>query len=365
MTPRRRSDKKKGWPEHLYERDGYYSWRHPVTGKEFGIGRNRAAAFEQAIKANLYVLGQTQGIGLVERLSGTVMLWHAWIDDYEKLLAKRLLSPSTRRTYKSLCGRARRLVGADAPFEAVTTQVLAKSFSALEDEGKSRTAQMFRGFMKDCFDSACQEGVTKENPALVTRSISSAIKRHRLTLEVFMQVYERERTIWAKNAYALALVSGQARESIAGALVKDIHDDHWWNRRGKTDALIAIPLSVRLDCFGLSLGDVVKQCRSTGVLSRHLIHQTQPYGNSPVGRPIRKATITEYFTRAISDLGLNWGDKEPPTFHEIRSLSERLHKEQGDVNTQQLLGHKNAATTERYHDARGSEWVKVSFKRTV
>ncbi|HHN5451497.1 TPA: integrase, partial [Escherichia coli] len=48
------------------------------------------------------------------------------------------------------------------------------------------------------------------------------------------------------------------------------------------------------------------------------------------------------------------------TFHEQRSLSERLYKEQG-LNTQKLLGHKTQQQTDRYHDDRGKGWSKVAL----
>lgn len=48
-----------------------------------------------------------------------------------------------------------------------------------------------------------------------------------------------------------------------------------------------------------------------------------------------------------------------PTFHEQRSLSERLYRAQG-LNTQQLLGHKNQAQTDKYNDDRGKDWMVVA-----
>jgi hypothetical protein len=35
-------------------------------------------------------------------------------------------------------------------------------------------------------------------------------------------------------------------------------------------------------------------------------------------------------------------EDSPPTFHEIRSLSERRYAEQGNVNTQELLCYRDA-----------------------
>lgn len=50
----------------------------------------------------------------------------------------------------------------------------------------------------------------------------------------------------------------------------------------------------------------------------------------------------------------------PATFHEQRSLSERLYKEQ-DINTQLLLDHKSQKQTDRYHNDRGKDWVTIAI----
>lgn len=55
-----------------------------------------------------------------------------------------------------------------------------------------------------------------------------------------------------------------------------------------------------------------------------------------------------------------WGGRTPPTFHELRSLSERLYRDQG-INTQALLGHRHARMTEVYNDPRGAEWGTVKL----
>jgi integrase len=82
-----------------------------------------------------------------------------------------------------------------------------------------------------------------------------------------------------------------------------------------------------------------------------------------VGSRIWIDTLSRRFGEAVASLRIDWGDREPPTFHEIRSLSERLHSTQGGVNTQELLGHNEPETTAMYHDSRGSEWVRI--KSTV
>ena len=47
-----------------------------------------------------------------------------------------------------------------------------------------------------------------------------------------------------------------------------------------------------------------------------------------------------------------YAEKEWPSLHELRSLSERLYRLQG-VDTQALLGHADIAMTNRYNDDRG------------
>lgn len=360
MAPRKRSDRKRHFPDNLYESGGFYRWRHPDTKQEFGLGSDEAKAFKEAKRANLHLAMEHPAPSLVDRISGRADTWGDWMDEFEKLLAKRKLADNTRRTYSSLLTKARALAAPDAAFSSVTTKVIAQALTTLEEAGKARQAQQFRGFMKDCFNDAIGEGWTKENPALVVRPIDVEVKRSRLQLDVFMAVYEAEQTIWAKNCYALALVSGQDRDSCSNATFKAIHDGAWWNERSKTGARIVLPMELRLNCFGMSLDDVVRQCRSTGVLSHYLIHQTKSYGNSRAGSQIWINTITRHFTNTLASLGLAFDGKEPPTFHEIRSLSERLYAAQGNVKTQELLGHKDAKTTAIYHDARG-EWVRVSI----
>ena len=70
-------------------------------------------------------------------------------------------------------------------------------------------------------------------------------------------------------------------------------------------------------------------------------------------------TLSKRFTDTLNAFELDWGDKTPPTFHEIRSLSQRLYAAQGGINTQELLGHSQASTTAMYHDSRGSEWTRL------
>lgn len=368
MSPRRRSERKRGWPKHLYERDGYYSWRNPLTREEFGIGRDKGSAFEQAMEANRHIIGLTDKPRLIHRLTGDgERSVEAWNIKYQAAIAKQDYAVMTLRSYKTLGARLVRMLGADTPVGSIKALAVSGMLEAVVLEGKARTAQSLRGFAQGWFREARVAGWTEESPVGDTRlSVSVGVKRARLTLDVFMRLYDSTDPVWLKNAVALALVSGQRREDVAEAQFKDFHDGGWWcvqhSEKGANPHRVFIPLDLRLDAFGMSLGDVVAQCRRTGVVSKYLVHQTVHRGNSPVGRKIWIDTLSHRFADAVEALAIDWSPKTPPSFHEIRSLSERLYAAQG-IDTQALLGHSDAATTALYHDSRGAEWTRI--KTTV
>lgn len=359
MAPRQRKPINVPLRPGMRVRAGYYSWTNPETGKEYGLGRDRQKAIKEVIAAEVHFA--SKHASLLERITGAADTWGEWCDEFEKIIAARDSRPNTRRIRKSQMKRLRTCFKPDMAVSRITTKDCAKVIDAIVAEGKDRTAQAFRSFLLDCFDRMIAKGKRTDNPAQVLDEVKVKVKRSRLSFETFMALYKATSIVWLRNAMALAIVSGQAREDCRDAQFTDIHDGCWWNERGKTGAKIQLPLELRLDCFGMSLEDVVKQCRSTGILSRHLIHQTQRAKGARLGKAMHVNLITRGFSWELAKLGLDWGGKKSPTFHEIRSLSSRLYKEQGNVNPQELLGHKDPRTTAVYTDGRG-EWVKVSVK---
>jgi hypothetical protein len=166
VSPRQRSKSKRGWPAHLYERDGYYSWRHPETRKEFGLGRDRAAAFAEAAEANVHLAGLKDRTRLVDRLTGdserSVSTWNA---KYQELISKQSYAGNTLRSYKSLGKRMVELFGTDTAMAAVTPLMVSDALEVVAvTEGKARLAQALRNFMRDSFREARVKGWCKDNP---------------------------------------------------------------------------------------------------------------------------------------------------------------------------------------------------------
>lgn len=382
MASRPRSNKKRGWPDGLYERGGYFSWRNPVTGKEMGIGRVPIGeAKAQASEANVHVAGLRNKPRLVDRLTGREdTTWRAWLLEYEKKIGlvaseahvvDRQLAYNTLKTYRSQVKKIREVwvESLDLPLVRVTTKIIADGLKTLRAK-HPRTAQSVRSRLLESFDKAMADGWTEANPVTVTDEVSVTVQRARLTWETFQDLYAKMPAGRLKNATALALVSGQARETVVAGQFAQIGPlaqpgrepvECWRVTRGKTGAMIAIPLDLRLDAFGMSLRDVVKQCRATGIASRYLVHNTARAKGSRRGDPYDLNRLTKDFTAAVAGLGLDWGDKTAPTFHELRSLSKRLYTAQGGVNTLDLLGHADAKTGQIYADARGSEYRLVGL----
>lgn len=375
MASRPRSNKKRGWPDGLYERGGYYSWRNPLTGKEMGIGRvPEREAKAQASEANIAVQGLQDKPRLVDRLMGREdTTFRAWLLKYEGLLADRKLAKSTTKNYKALVKQMRIVYAAslDLPLERVTTKIIADGITTIM-ETRPRTAQAMRSRLVDSFDRAAAAGWIQINPARITDEPIVTVRRARFTWEVFKKVYDSLPPGRIRNATALALVSGQARETIVAGLFTDIGMverpgiepvECWKVIRGKTGAMIAIPVDLRLNVFGMSLRDVIKQCRKTNIASKLLIHNTERPKSGParIGGPVALDTLSREFSDAVLALGIDWGKKTAPTFHEIRSLSKRLYQTQGNVNTKDLLGHQTEQMSDLYADGRGVEYKLVNI----
>jgi len=367
---RRRSSKTRNLPSNLYERGGYFAWRDPRDGKEYGLGRDRRSAVAQAIAANHEVEGARGKRGLVDRLAtGKDNSVSAWCDRYLEMLDARReaekIAASTRIDFGRRMEQFRKAWG-EMRIDAVTTRDIADFLDQWESAGKARMAQAMRSLAYDFFRSAQAKGWVKSNPVEPTKAPEVEVRRARLSLEDFQAIHEvavKEYAPWLARAMELALVTGQRREDIAALGPRDVRDGKLWVIPKKTEkhkVRICIPLDLRLQAVNWSVGEVIARCRDN-VLSRHLIHHAAFAGRAKPGDKVRAHTITQWFAEARDKTGRRWPDGTPPSFHEIRSLAARLYDKEG-VNAQALLGHKSAEMTALYRDSRGSEWVEVGTK---
>lgn len=365
MSPRRRSPINAGLPEGLRVRNGLYSWTNPLDKREKGLGRDRVKAVQWARQANAAVYKIRGEVSAEDWVRGTTSKsWGAWLDRFQEILDEREPAKATQTFQRVMMKRARAEWPAQTAIASIDTAMIADAIRKLTAVGKRKMAQSYRAFLAGCFRSAIAQGWRTDNPVAVTDAVRAKTRRARLSIEHFRAIMSDTLTKpWLRNAMLLALVSGQRREDIARAQRRDVREGCWWVEQKKTGSRVAIPLGIRLDAIGMSLSEVLEQCRSTGILSPYLIHQTHRGGSSRPGAAIALKAFSKMFTAAVTRLGLEWGDRSPPTFHELRSLSKRLYDAQGGVDTKQLLGHRSASAAATYSDARG-EWVRVSIKAT-
>lgn len=356
MAARPRIRRRASWPEHLNEpRPGYFTWFDPRDGKTHILGRvPLAQAIHEAHEANLVVENSKRTRSLAESLESP----RETIADLIKKMPDGARKKSTLDSYKYRDRVITTELGAIACMD-LTTKHIADMLEKIVDEGKSQWSIQIRSRLKMICRRGKSLGWMKENPAEDTERAHVKVRRRRMTLEDFNATFEKAPEIapYLQNAMLLALVSAQDLSTIATWERSFQTDGYAVLLRGKTGAKVAIPLEIRLNVIGMSLADVIARCRSTGVVSKYLIHHVKHNNAVAKGGKVKTKSISDKFREARKLAEII--DAEAPTFHEIRSLSKRLYDEQGGIDTKALLGHKSDATAALYADSRGLEPVKV------
>lgn len=359
MAARPRVQSRKDWPRGLQEsRPGYYIWMNPITKAAVSIGRIALAnAKMQAIEANLWAMEQMGSARLIDRLQQKGKTVGGWLDEWAKDL---MHAENTMRSYRSTIKAIKEQIG-DHSLARLSVKDCDEAVTAIAKARGDRTAQVARSVMSTAFRKAITKGLLSANPVDVVEAPTVDVVRQRFTWETFSKVWEvlRGAPVWLRNATALALLTGQRREDIAELQFGDVVGDCLRVVPIKNRGMVKleIPIDLRMDKFGLSIKEQIAICRRTGVVSKFMVHQTQPYGNSPPGRKIWRDTVTRRFTDyVVAALGEG---ENLPTFHELRSLSKRTYMEQGGIDTKALLGHTTEETAALYGNARGAEFQRV------
>lgn len=358
----------------------YYRYLDQRTGKFHGLGKDKNAALADAKALNAAITAQLSGqrvAGIItSKSAGTrlseLILRH--LEYCEKLHAKNKLAANTLRTKKSLGNIISREKGT-MPISAFTVSDAAEIIDVYQESKppKERMAQAIRSEGIEIFKTAAALGLATDNPFVKTRSISVGVRRARLTVSSYELIYAASLSFspWCARSIELAIVTGQRREDVANIEFRPrasatawVEGDTLYVIQQKTGTRVAIPLSLRLDVLGLELSEVLARCRDN-VVSRYAIHHSRSSQGAKAGDQVWKDTLSKRFANArdiaaaASSEPLWESNKTPPTFHELRSLAERLYNKQGGIDTQILLGHKDPRSTATYKDSRGAEWMRV------
>lgn len=290
----------------------------------------------------------------------------SWIDKYIKIQDERLKSGEINlNTYKQKEAPVetfRRECGT-MDLQAVGAKDIAAIIEQYKERGQRRMAQVVRMVLVDVYKEAQHAGEVEPgyNPALATRKPINKVQRERFDIEewrvIFQEAEKSQR--YVQNSMLLSVVTGQRLGDISRMKFSDIWDDDLHIEQEKTGMKLAIPLSLRCNELDISLREVIARCRDM-IISPYLLHIHHTTGIAKRGGRVSAASITASFSNMRDRSGLKWTEGTPPTFHEQRSLSERLYRAQG-IDTQKLLGHKNQMMTDRYNDDRGKDWVVLAI----
>lgn len=350
----------------------YWQYKHPTTGRFHSLGTDEAEAKQVANEANTIIAEQRtrQILSVNDRLAKmkgkrTDITVTEWIDKYIVIQEERLKNNELRpnsfrqknkplRLFREHCGMRY--------LKDIETIDIAEITDAIKNDGFSRMAQVVRMVLVDVFKEAQHAGYVPPgyNPAMATKQPRHKVTRQRLSLEEWKSIYEAAESMqpYLQCGMLLALVTGQRLGDICRMKFSDIWDDMLHIEQEKTGTRLAIPLELKCDALGLTLRDVVSKCRDA-VISNYLVHFRHTTSQATRGDSVSSSSLTTSFKKARNKCGIEWEKGTAPTFHEQRSLSERLYEAQG-VDTQKLLGHKSPQQTAKYHDDRGKDWTVIA-----
>lgn len=362
-------------PENLYRKHDkrtdkvYYTYRDPRSGKFHGLGIDREAAMNdaRALNATIYSSIRATKLAALTTQKPNSPLFGLVLDKHFELCEKtRKLSENTLRTKRSTNKAWKNTLGANTPIEEITVRDIVEVLATYND--RPRMAQAMRSAAIDIWKDAMQEGWVSDNIPAKTRSTTVEVVRSRLTLENFNLIHGAALELkdkWIARAIELALVTAQRREDISSMEFQKTKESTAWIEedslcviQGKTGTKLRIPFDIGLN--GFTIENVIKACRDS-IVSRWLIHHQVKRTKSNPGDQVWIDTITKGFARARDLAGVKGEEgKEPPTFHEIRSLAIRLYAQAyGAEFAQSIAGHKDASMTAVYRDVRGAEWIQV------
>lgn len=276
-----------------------------------------------------------------------------WLDEYIKILAERKLKPKTIEIKTYLIKVIRQQIGVK-PLTQITPPDISKIIKIYTDQDKAPSAKCMYHLLKDVFREAYAQGWNDRNPAEPIKCPKVTVKRSRMTLNEFRKILNEADKMGNKtlhDAMMLAIVTGQRRSDIATMKKSNIKRNYLLIEQYKTGAKIALPVKLKCKKLNISLQDIIESTKNNYLLSNN-------------NKQIKLDTITRQFARLRDKVfKKNYWTGTPTTFHEIRSLAERLYRDQR-VDTMTLLGHKSQQMTDRYNDNRGREYKKLRINKS-
>jgi len=281
-----------------------------------------------------------------------------WSGVYDQIIAGLPITDKTKANRRCSMAHVLRGLGRDRIISSIRPHDVSAFIGRVHKEHPPLAKRVLIE-AKSIFSGALTYGWVDRNPADQVRAQRVTVARNRLTLEQWTAIHGHAAAHmpgWVSRMMVLALVTGQRRSDLVKMRFADVWDDHLHIEQAKTGAKLALPLALRLDALGLTLGDVIESCRDYAVGDEYLLRKS-------TGKRPGDASLSARFEEAREASIAPPKSGAPTSLHECRSLSERLYRAQG-INTMVLLGHKHQAMTDMYHDDRGlsdGQWKTLTL----
>lgn len=325
----------------------YYAYKHPITGREHGMGTDKAAAQRAARILNNRLAVHDDAVGA---LVAAVDAGGQTAAGYARAFAERLpelrnrrgkpLATATRREY------ARQLERFAADHAHLALEDLSRRHVATWLAGFPATASnRYRAVLSLMCRYAVAEGLIEHNPVAGTLAQPEEVQRTELHADAYHAILAAASPLLSR-AMRLALLTLQRREDLVSMRFADYQGRVLRVQQHKTGARLAIAADDVLDAL-------VAECRADGIASPFILH-TKPRRRVKSDRrehwtQVMPETLSREFAAARESAGVH-AHLEPaarPTFHELRSLGAALYRRAG-IDPQPLLGHTDAKSTAGY-----------------
>jgi len=270
-----------------------------------------------------------------------------WSDVYCKIIEGLPVTEKTKANRRASLERVLAGLGAGRIISAIRPHDISVFINAVHKTQPPLSKRLLIE-AKAVFNAALNYGWIDRNPAAQVKALPVTVQRNRLTLEQWHLIKahaDAHQPPWVSRMLVLALVSGQRRSDLAKMRFDHVWDDHLHVKQIKTGSKVALPLNLRLDAIGVSLGEAIEACRDYAVGDDFLLRKHN-------GMPPVDASLSARFEEAREAAIPLCKTGSPVSLHECRSLSERLYRAQG-INTMILLGHSTQQMTDLYNDDRG------------
>ncbi|SEH04316.1 Uncharacterised protein [Candidatus Venteria ishoeyi] len=347
-------------PPNLYEvGNGYYVYRHPRTGRKYGMGKVRAAAITAAKHLNSELAPLP---GLAERILGekkqeSFANFLAWFQD--KMLPTLELADSTRREYQNKISYIHTALG-----HYQTTAITVADVACFLDDYPPTQSNHYRSVLIILFKHAIARGVCEVNPAAATMKRKQKKIQQRLTKQAYDAIYVVA-PVWLQNAMDLGLLTLQRRSDLAALNWEQVKDGYIWIQQQKVEKYGTGNLKIRITP---EIQTILDRCQD-GILSAHVLHRQPQKRRQAQGRDDFTAILPDMITKEWAKIRKKSGyyatDSDPrtlPGFHEIRSLGASIYEEsKSKAIVQALLGHTSEKMTEHYLQGHKVNWAEVEL----